>query len=528
MPPAQAAACATPADEHHGPDGPSARVDEGASRQSAVQAWAERAAEVAVARAVPSARPAASSDDWAGAELWCERKDGDLFCLLCNKFASEAHLQCRTHRARMQDTGGWLQWQRAEWAAQQRRSAVAQRVDEQRAVVPWTPPQPPVAPHQAVLPAPDDPDDGASFHVELGFDILGKRDAWDETRMSFSTSPCALSIQSQHTPACLAAGGPLLSLSPTPCFDTGNGTHLTIHFGGALRVCTASQRPEEGDPWGGSRSPRAVEDARLPRRAAPKAVRGVAPVPNPRAQAPEGPAEAAGTCSDLFPHAHVFHGLDYPDTPPGAATPITEAGRPVDGLRDAIRVGVPAIAPGPAGNTARVSFRVQGHRVLRAEWRQHATLGELFLEAIRNETHLNAALSIGIMGRLRYVIGGLHLMSTAKVLSYSGSADVVVYIAAVGGARGADTEPPSGSEAEGETLRMRPRALEMAWSMAQERCWMTPCCRVHRKRSGRYASTAGSNSAVRRRLWWRAKTNTRRESHPTTQCPPRTPEKSRH
>ena len=418
---------------------------------AAVQAWSERAAAAAAARAEPP-RPAGSYGDWAGSELWCERRDGDLYCMLCNKFASDAHLQRRTRRSRMQDPTGWLQRQRADWSAQQRRAAAAQRAAAQSAVAPWLPPTPPAAPHQTVLPAPAEHDDGASFHVDIGFDILGRRDAWDETRMSFTTSPCIMSIQSQHTPACLAAGSPLLPLSSAPCFGTGDGTHLTIHFGGALRVCCASPIPEETDTWGGGRTPRAVEDVRLPRRAEPKAVPGVALVPNVREQMPRGQSDFAVNCSDLFPFARVFHGLDYPDTPPGAAVPTTAAERPVDGLRDSISLGVPAIRPGSTANVGRVAFHVQGHRVLRADWRQHATLGEMFLVAIRNEPDLNAALSIGIMGRLRYVIGGLHLMSTAKVLNYSGDADVVVYIAAVGGARGAETEPPSGSEGEDETL----------------------------------------------------------------------------
>ena len=407
---------------------------------------------MAQARAGPSTSTASSSNAWAGAELWCEKKAGDLFCLLCNKFASEAHLQCKMHLSRLQDPGSWLEWQRAEAEAQQRRAEALQRVAESRAVVPWTPPQSHAVSYGGVPPATGGPAPGAAFHVQLDFYILGRRDPWDETRMSFSTSPCAVSIQSEHTPACHPAGGPLMSLSPSPCYDTGNGTHLTIHFGGALSVCTASEGPEEVDAWGGSSSPRTLQEARLPPRAAPKAVRGVAPVPNLRARAPGGPEPAAVTCSDLFPHAHVFHGLDFPDTLPTAATPITDAGRPVDGLRDAIRVGVPANGPGTTGNTARLTFRVQGYRALSAAWRQHATLGELFLEAIRNETHINAALSIGIMGRLRFVLGGLHLTSSAKVLNYSSSVDIVVYIAAVGGARGASTEPPSESEAEGETL----------------------------------------------------------------------------
>ena len=108
-----------------GPACPAAEVDagdDGAKWQAAAQAWAERAAEVAQARAGPSTSTASSSNAWTGAELWCEKKAGDLFCLLCNKFASEAHLQCKMHLSRLQDPGSWLEWQRAEAEAQQRRA----------------------------------------------------------------------------------------------------------------------------------------------------------------------------------------------------------------------------------------------------------------------------------------------------------------------------------------------------------------------------------------------------------------------
>ena len=375
---------------------------------AALKAWGEEAMAASAAQQPPPPRAAGSSSDWAGSELWCEVRSNEPFCLLCMKFATDAHLQSQTHKQRRLDTAGWLQWQREAVYSQEQRALAVERAAAQSAVVPWAPPAPVAARRRVTMPRAANSGEGPPFHIDIGFDILGRRDAWDSTRMHFSTSKCTLAVQSQHTPACLATGCPLLSISSAPCFATGEGSHLTVQFGGALRLCTATAVPEDEDHWGGERTPRAAEHVRLPGRAEAQPVQGVAPVPDTRAQPGAAEIQPRLECATMYPHARVYHGLDYPDTPPAAWRPIGAAERPVDGLRDSIETGVPAMAQVPEPRPRPIAFHVQGHGPIYAAWRQYATLGELFLEAIRSTVHLNPALSVGIMQRLRFVLGGIH------------------------------------------------------------------------------------------------------------------------
>ena len=135
----------------------------------------------------------------------------------------------------------------------------------------------------------------------------------------------------------------------------------------------------------------------------------------------------------MFPQARVYRGLDLPSTPASAAQRLREPGRVVDGLRDAIALGVPAAPRARAQEPARVTFHVAGHRPLRCEWRQRATLGELLLDAIAGAEHLNPNVSPGVMARLRFVLAGVHLTASAVTQNYSGESGLYVYVAAVGG-----------------------------------------------------------------------------------------------
>ena len=147
---------------------------------------------------------------------------------------------------------------------------------------------------------------------------------------------------------------------------------------------------------------------------------------------------SAEVWSTMFPQAQAARGLDLPDTPAEASQPLGASERPFDGLRDAIALGVPAVPPTRSAAPARVALNVAGHRPLRAEWRQHGNLGELLLDAIQNESHLNHNVSPGVLNRLRFVLAGVHLTAGAVTLNYSGQSDIYAYVAAVGGMEAAE------------------------------------------------------------------------------------------
>ena len=114
---------------------------------------------------------------------WIETRDGEGYCILCQKWATAQHLGSDTHVRREADADWWMR-------QPGRRAPDERHAPALTAIVPWVAPnRVPAGASSAAVPI---------FRLATMMDMFARADPWGPLRVTYSGTSCSLVIDSDY------------------------------------------------------------------------------------------------------------------------------------------------------------------------------------------------------------------------------------------------------------------------------------------------------------------------------------------